>query len=216
LEFGNAFYCEAFRPGPIKQPANTLSNFGFILMGLWLATRAKNWRAASFATVIAFLGPGSMALHAGMTSLGGGIDVASMFLFIGFALLIDAARLNPFVEARFSTAAAAGAAGLFALGVRFHRHGIPMFAWLITLFVAAEVFVRLKGGGPARDRRLLALASAFFFTGYVCWKLSEKSTGPWCWPTSPFQGHAFWHLFSALAAGTIYLYLEPEFCKIRL
>ncbi len=210
LTFGNAFYCEAFRPGWVRQPANTFSNIGFIAMGLYLATRAKSWRGAAFALIISLLGPGSMALHASMTALGGGIDVSSMFIFIGFATAHDAARLSSIVDRNFAPVLAATCVVMTALGIWGHEFGPRLFAALIAVFLLLDALVAFRKAGAARDRRRLALGTGFFFAGYACWLLSEKSTSFWCSPYSWFQGHAAWHLFCALAAGSIYWYLEPE------
>ena len=70
------WFCERVRPGFVKQPANTWSNFGFIIAGVyigWLSYKnrftAKNLMTASvfypifFACIVVFLGPGSIAMH---------------------------------------------------------------------------------------------------------------------------------------------------------
>jgi len=207
---GNAFYCEALRAGWIKQPANTWSCLGFIAMGLWLAAQAKSWRAMVLALFISLIGPGSMALHASFTAFGGALDVSSMFLFIGFCAAHDAACLSSFLEQNFAALLSAMCLAMVALAFWGSEHGPALFAALITAFLIGEVLVAVKGLAPARDRRRLAMAAGFFFSGYGCWILSEKSTGPWCSPYSWAQGHAAWHLLCALAAGSIYWYLEPE------
>ncbi len=207
---GNAFYCEALRASWVKQPSNTWSCLGFIAVGLWLAALAKTWRGTVLALFISLIGPGSMALHASFTAFGGALDVSSMFLFIGYCAAHDAARLSSFLEKNFGAFLTAWSVVMVALAFWGSEQGPALFAGLITAFLIGEALVALKGLGPARDRRRLAMAAGFFFSGYGCWILSEKSTGPWCSPYSWAQGHAAWHLLCALAAGSIYWYLEPE------
>jgi hypothetical protein len=133
-----------------------------------------------------------------------------MFLFIGFAAAHDAARLSSFIETHFKAFLAATSLLMVALALWGSEQGPLLFACLIAAFLGGEAALALKGLGPSRDRRRLALAAGFFFSGYGCWILSEKSTSPWCSPYSWAQGHAAWHLLCALAAGSIYWYLEPE------
>ena len=81
-------FCEAARPGWLRQPANSLSNLGFVLAGLLIGWHARlpsgrlarPGLAASYAVVVVLLGPGSMAMHATQTELGGRLDQASMYL----------------------------------------------------------------------------------------------------------------------------------------
>lgn len=64
----DANFCEAARDGFIKQPANTLSNAGFVVAGLLVAVRAGRLPtdgkvsptlATFFACIGTLLGPGS-------------------------------------------------------------------------------------------------------------------------------------------------------------
>ena len=97
-DVGGAF-CEAARPGLIKQPANTWSNLGFITAGLLMAWQLSqgtfhknqnrftqsNFTATFFSCIVVFLGPGSMAMHATETEMGGAFDMLSMYLIASFA-----------------------------------------------------------------------------------------------------------------------------------
>ncbi len=68
-------FCEAARSGWLKQPANALSNLGFVVAGLAIGWRAglpegrlaRPGLAPAFAVVVVLLGPGSMAMHATQT-----------------------------------------------------------------------------------------------------------------------------------------------------
>ena len=91
-------FCEAARPGWVRQPANTWSNLGFVIAGLAIAWDAGErdrlgvtlgahpGLATAYAAIVVLLGPGSMAMHATQTDLGGHLDLLSMYLVSGFAL----------------------------------------------------------------------------------------------------------------------------------
>ena len=101
-------FCEAFREGPIKQPANTWSNLGFVVAGLWVVRRASIDRkstvrssnligrsvflSALYPALVVFLGPGSMAMHGSGTAWGATTDVLSMLLYIAFPVVYALAR----------------------------------------------------------------------------------------------------------------------------
>jgi hypothetical protein len=206
----NACFCEAFHAGWIRQPVNTLSNFGFIAVGLALAARARSARAVILACIIALLGPSSMAFHASMTAWGGVVDMLCMYLFIGFAAAHDAGLLWPSGARAFNLAYAPIGLLLGALQFALPHLGPPAFAVLVAAFLSVETLVRLRDAAPERDRRWLAGAFGCFAAAFALWLPSHYTTGALCSPASLLQPHAAWHLFSALAAGGIYLYLEPE------
>ena len=93
-----ATFCEAPRAGWIRQPANTWSNLAFVVAGLAVAWYAVDRArlgltmgthpglATAYAVLVVLLGPGSMAMHATQTDLGGHLDLLSMFLVSAFAL----------------------------------------------------------------------------------------------------------------------------------
>ena len=61
--------CEALRPGPWGQPVNTLTSFGYVGVGAWLAgragrpTSAEGRVATAYAALTALTGAGSVAYH---------------------------------------------------------------------------------------------------------------------------------------------------------
>jgi hypothetical protein len=148
----NAYFCEELRPGLVKQPSNTFSNLAFVFIGLGCAWHAmKNHKAdggrmqstvfypALFATALALLGPGSMAMHASMTNWGGKVDVISMELFMGVAAAIGLSRRFKWSHGGFL----AGAALIVGAGValKWFHHLIRTevsFGAVVALFVFNE------------------------------------------------------------------------------
>lgn len=100
-------YCESISKGPIKQPANTLSNIGSIIFGtlllIFIAVKTPTrdnpmtgdvWFANTYGALVIFLGTGSMFLHASMSRVGGWFDNISMDVFITFILVYNITRIN--------------------------------------------------------------------------------------------------------------------------
>jgi len=81
----------------VFQPANSLSNLGFVVAGLAVAWRAGRPELlgdvlprlrglpTAYAVVTVLLGPASAAMHATGSVLGGHLDLLSMYLIASFA-----------------------------------------------------------------------------------------------------------------------------------
>ena len=88
-------WCERVSGGLFREPLNTLSNLGFMVSGLymfWIICNDKQDSTNPFigitpisllyASVVIFLGPGSMLMHGTNTNWGGWADNLSMIMFI--------------------------------------------------------------------------------------------------------------------------------------
>jgi hypothetical protein len=224
----NTCYCENFvRPGEwVKQPANTWSNLGFITVGLLILWQIGNDRATpatqpnpmitatayalGYAAVALFLGPGSMFFHGSLTQWGGWIDTYSLILFGSFGLLYALARIfdwsgTLFVLLYVGVNIVLGIFTWFVDGT-----GTPFFAVLVAAWVLTEgVILWRKPGGLQRDWPWLGAALGTFAVALVIWSLSQTGR-PLCNPDSLIQGHAIWHIMSAVVAGCVFLYLRTE------
>jgi hypothetical protein len=220
----NAYFCEELRPGLVKQPSNTFSNLAFVFIGLGCAWHAmRNHKAdggrmqstvfypALFATALALLGPGSMAMHASMTNWGGKVDVISMELFMGVAAAIGLSRRFKWSHGGFL----AGAALIVGAGValKWFHHVIRTevsFGVVVALFVFNET---IPGEDPATrlpDKTWLKRGAFCFFAAFGVWLGCRTQDGPWCYPQSLIQGHAIWHILTAMGAGCLYPYFLQE------
>jgi hypothetical protein len=88
-------WCERVSDGLFREPLNTLSNLGFMIVGLYMFWVICNDRENStnpfigittisllYASVVIYLGPGSMLMHGTNTEWGGWADNLSMIMFI--------------------------------------------------------------------------------------------------------------------------------------
>lgn len=220
-------FCEGLRPGAIKQPANTWSNLGFVVVGLLVAWRADRDRRALaagadlprnplttaalepavLAVVIVLLGPGSMCLHGANTWWGGKVDMLSMYLWIGFPVAYGARRVLGLGRRAFL----AGLVGLWAaltLALFLLPHTLHVFGALVVAVVGLEAWATWRAG-LVHDRRWLAAAVGAFLLAFGLW-FPSRTDGPLCDPGSLLQGHAAWHLLCAAAIGALYLYYRSE------
>lgn len=220
-------FCEAPRAGLLAQPANSLSNLGFIAVGLAIAASADRTRRRGadrgpanpmtrtelypslFAGVTALLGPGSMALHASLTRWGGKLDVASMYLFAAWLVAYGATRARRGSALQFLLLYGVLASGLVASKVWTSLDSNATFGLVLAMAAGSDAWARRARPELRRDGRFLVAAAALFGVAFAVW-LPSLSGGALCDPESWLQGHALWHLLCAGAAGSIFLYLRSE------
>jgi len=208
-----AQFCEAARDGWLKQPANALSNLGFVVAGLvigWQAPRRPlryAGLATAYACVVVLLGPSSAAMHATQTALGGRLDMTSMYLVSSFAAAYALTRWWRrdrvfFWQVFLLLVALCELVGLSERVVPvFQSWGNVIFGALLTLAITVEVLLWRRGAAhPEQGRTRLAYgagAVASIGLAFAIWNASQHGL---CDPDSLLQGHAAWHLLCALAA----------------
>jgi hypothetical protein len=224
---GAGEFCEAFRPGLIKQPANTWSNLGFIIAGLamaWLlmkGTFSHNNNSitqnliygAFYSSIIVFLGPGSMAMHASGGHLGGFFDMLSMYLVASFTVAYAAERFFRLSPVYF--------VGIFVMlltfciwadGQPYHIimdfFGTTVFMFLIITTIVLEAlnsFIRKM----QHDKRWAIASALALGAAFAVWNVSLTG-GCLCDPHSLIQGHAIWHILDAIAAFCLFMFYASE------
>ena len=212
-----ANFCEVARSGLVRQPANSWSNLGFVIAGLLIAARVD---AASvmpvglqtfYACVVVILGPASAAMHATQSSLGGHLDLLSMYLVAGFAAAYAWVRLVRRPSAFFAVYAVCVVgcelAGLWTRPVPVVQYaGNVAFGLLLVAAVVMETRLWRRG----ESRRTIGFgfaALALMLVAFFIWNMSQHG---WCSPESLIQGHAVWHLLCALAAYLLFRLYASE------
>jgi hypothetical protein len=225
---GAGEFCEAFRPGLIKQPANTWSNLGFIFGGLLMASQlsrgvfsaSKNsftdgiFYGTFFSCIAVFLGPGSMAMHASGTDIGGFFDMLSMYLVASFALSYSMQRYFSWGHLQFFISfTLILITCLWADKQPFHIgfgfFGETVFAFYITLTI---IFEGLNTYVRKMHHKIIwgFVALAAILAALGIWSVSGTD-GPLCDPNSLLQGHAAWHLLDAVSVyGLFRLYVSEH------
>jgi hypothetical protein len=222
-----AVFCET-SDGPLEQPVNTLSNLGFVIAGLAIAVRAGRpgglgrstmsrmpGLATAYACLVVLLGPGSMAMHATESALGGNLDMLSMYLVAAFAASYAAMRRWRRGPVFLAIAYVAALAACELVG-RYGGH-VPVvdFAGNLAfgaLLLAALVLERqhARHNAVAMDLRWLVAALAALAVAFAVWNTAK--TGRFgCFPHSLYQGHGVWHVLCAVSAYCLFrLYVSEE------
>ena len=222
---GNCF-CELQRDGLIRQPINTYSNLAFVLVGLLILAIGREdgrrgeprnamqsqrafWMVFGLAAIA--IGAGSFFYHASLTFVGQWFDVMGMYLFITFALAYNYARLRPIRPAIFVIGYVVMNAMLCYLLIVNPAARRQAFTVLVYCVIALELLVLLVER-PRIKTRYFVSAIGLLAIAYGIWTLDES--GLLCVPASWLQGHAVWHVLTALSAGSLYLYYGSENGKV--
>ena len=223
------WFCERARDGFIKQPANTWSNVGFIITGIyigWLSSKnrftADNFMTTTlfypvlFASVVVFLGPGSMAMHATNGPWGGFLDLLSMFMISGFVFTFALKRLLGLTPMLFLMLY------LFQIAISSWVLLQPwnVTGWLLNysevifaaqLVLAFPIELAIRFGRKTRSVIFRGIASVLTMClAFFIWNLSLNSESWFCNPDSLIQGHAIWHILNAAAAYFLFMYYVTE------
>lgn len=220
-------FCEAEHSGLVKQPVNTWSNLGFVLAGWVIGYRQykgeymphvnpfqQNFFSIFYAVLAVLLGPGSMAMHATTSMVGGFLDMFSMYMIASFLVAYASFRLFRLKVLGFNLLFFALL--IFCVIMHFQDFNPPfvghpgsfVFGCLLILAAVLEcvnVFGRKINIRPFWGiASILTMCLAFFI-----WNLS-LSESPWCDPSSLIQGHGIWHLLNALSIYFLYRYYVSE------
>jgi len=180
------------------------------------------------------IGLTSMFFHASMTSWGGGLDTSAMNAYILLLFIYEVSMLLGLSKPAFWGLYIPAALGSFCLRMFiWDDAGIFIFTAVLLGFVMVEVCTicftllnkkksrplpplnpvvctRMKQRAiPNRESKWLAIGLLLFASGYAIWNLFQTGTAL-CNPHSWFQGHAVWHLLTAIATLAIFQYFQSE------
>ena len=146
-------WCERVSDGWFREPVNTLSNFGFVVIGLiifWIISKENTSKDNLFfgvtgitliyATAAVYLGPGSMLMHATNTEWGGWADNLSMVMYIVIPWLYNISLMAKWSIKKFaityfviiiSYAVLRWLYG-WGLGIGFNLFGTSIGLWFIS------------------------------------------------------------------------------------
>jgi hypothetical protein len=235
-----ACFCEAVGSGFIRQPMATWSNLAFVLVGLLIledvlrpsATRSnllarRRAYVVVYAVAMILIGLGSWFYHASLTFVGQWFDVMGMYLLGTFMVLYNIARLvfspqvthphaalkgmrMPFPQ--LSGRAFAVSYVLFNCALGLSLIVVPelrryLFGILLVVTIALEGMLRYRRATQIRTSYFIA-ALLIYVLAQIIWTLDLNHIV--CDPSGPLQGHAVWHVLTALSAGLLYLYYRSE------
>ncbi|MBU6153112.1 MAG: ceramidase domain-containing protein [Bdellovibrionales bacterium] len=202
----NVKWCEQRICALLNEPSNAWSNVAFLLvavlvfkLALDLKKSGKSMRSALlFSGVIWVMGAFSFVFHATNNFFTQIFDFIGMYLFVFLILVMNLVRLG-FIQKMLLLWHLAfvglGTGALFWM----RSAGLP-YQFIIVggalLIIVTEILAkRREKQAMGRD---FYLAITFFLAGAACSALDVSRT--FCIPESIIQGHAAWHLLSALGA----------------
>ena len=146
-------WCERVSGGLFREPLNTLSNLGFMVVGLYMFWIICNDRQNStnpfigitpisllYASVVIFLGPGSMLMHGTNTEWGGWADNLSMIMFIILPWLYNIYRMSNWTSKQLLSIYVSIVIIYsiwrwftdWGLGINFNLFGVSIGLWAIS------------------------------------------------------------------------------------
>lgn len=215
----------------VRQPLSTWSDLGFILFGMMIllllgyspgppnnpmiapSVNAVSGIAILYGLIVIFMGPGSMYYHASMRHWGGLLDNLSMYLWALFVLVYDLARVARFDDWVFYLIFVLAVIAIFALRFFLPGSGTLIFGILVAGYIVFGLIV-LYGqlNGVVREQGWFWAGMISFALAMLFWILSNDKPVkvPWLTGESVIQGHAVFHLLSALTTFFVFFYLRSE------
>lgn len=225
-------FAEAVRGSIFRQRANTFSNLGYVYVGFyviayawWDARRTVSPKApyavrhpalaGFFGAACVVLGIGSGLMHAAMTPWGHRADVFGMFITMTALIALQWARRVPTLPlgARrvpvwpFLVLAAPPVSIFLVVRPELFGGGIAVMAGLIAIAAGGIVIDQILRN-PVQQRRWCALAFVSLALAFYLWNLdvARRFTAPESW----LQGHALWHLLTAVTLGAMAVFYRTE------
>jgi len=198
-------WCEALRPGAVREPWNTYSNLPLLGFSLFAAARAVAARRRGldrrhavlvvFAYALWLQATGALLYHASLMGWASVIDGASVLAIWGALASTSLVRLMrwPTRVLWILVPVSLAFAFVYRLGIHPKIETPGLVLMLITLGLEPVILGRQRA--PRRLREL-ALGFAAFLGSALVWNLSLPGR-PWC--EAAFPWHAAWHILAGVA-----------------
>ena len=225
-------YMERIYPNDfLRTRANSWSNLAYVLVGFYafglgihdlrrglpgksgylVNTPPMNFL---FGAMCCCLGFGSGFYHASLTRIGQQVDVASMYVPLLALIAISLGGWLKRVKSGGSGVAVTWVLATLVLVTGYllfeHKWSMSSVKVLSTLILTVTILSLLEEFISRRRKTYgwLIFSAATLVAARVCWQLdvAKKFSGPDAW----IQGHAVWHLLTALSLATIYFYFRLE------
>lgn len=218
--WANVKWCEQTLHGYVTEPANTWSNLAYVAVGALLLVQrgrqkpsAKSKREHVFLRimpwamiVLGFLSGFYHATNAWITQLG---DFLGMYLVASIPLLL-VMQQQGFRKAG-TIEAYAILVGVTMIGTLIASSAHVPIQGILPLFFIGVIGgeLRLRKSAPLKNYRSLYLTLGAFAIAGTCSALDVSRI--YCDPQNHLiQGHALWHIFSAIG-----LYFAAHYCRQR-
>lgn len=203
----NVDWCEAELCSWITNPADTWSNLAYMLLAvvMWYDARRRGSRTlAMFGPASFVTGLFSFAYHASYTFFLQFFDFVGMFVF-GMLIVTVNLRRAGFLSAKQQVRFYLGSViVLSALVPPMYYLGLP-FQGLVLVMILFTIGQEIHLWSSTNRHGYFLLTLALFAAGAACSALDLSRI--WCDPHDHWvQGHAFWHVLTALALYSVYIF----------
>ncbi len=227
-------YAERIYPGDfLRTRANSWSNLAYVLLGFYALgfawhDRRRNPPSAGgylastppmsilFGVACCYLGFGSGFYHASLTRWGQQLDVAAMYAPLLALIAVNVGGWIPRLRAGAGQggiptwpilAALVLVASFWLYEYKWSMSSVKVLGSLIltvSVLSVVDQFLRRR----QQAVRWLVLGLVTVISARVCWELdvAKKFSGPDAW----YQGHAIWHLLTALSLASMYFFYRSE------
>lgn len=208
----NVKWCEAQNNGWIIEPANTWSNIAYFIAGMWIAQHSKQFKSRairSYAWVMVVTGACSFIYHSSFTFVLQILDFFGMYVMTYLLALVQMKRLGWIknaMDTRNYWALVIGTTIFTVWCDLYTNFPIQMIIGVQTLFVlGSEIFIWRKTRSNPYSMKYFLLGALFMGIAITFSGLDVSRT--WCDPDNHWlQGHALWHVFSAIGVTMLYLH----------
>ncbi len=189
--------CEEIRSGFIAQPVNALSSVAYVAGGGWVVARgarAGRPAAVAFGGLLGAVGAGSVLYHGPCPPGAQQAHDASLAAALGLVVLHNTAAISgrhSLARGAAQTAAAIAAAVPVLPRGRFTNQVAAVLGIAAVTTEALSVRSHHPRGPAAAAAGTLALGALI--------NVLSRTGGPLCRPKSLIQGHAVWHVLSAVS-----------------
>ena len=189
--------CEEIRTGFIAQPVNAVSSLAYVAGGGWVAAggvRDGRPAAVAFGGLLGAVGAGSVLYHGPCPPGAQQAHDASLAAALGLVVLHNTAAISGrhhLVRGATQVAAAIAAAVPVLPNGRFTNQVAAVLGIAAVATEAISVRRHHPRGPAAAAAGTLALGALV--------NVLSRTGGPLCRPQSLIQGHAVWHVLSAVS-----------------
>ena len=226
--FPNHCFCETITHGLIRQPVNAFTNLAYIIIGIYILiyifhTRSNQQKTDHitglprkifilFGLASIAVGIGSFIYHAGFTFLGMELDDDTMYLIGSFMLFWGLAHIQTINVKRFLFLYLSLNTGLELLIYFFPVVRGFLFGLLVLGSILIDRLI-IKSQRTTSQIKYLVWGVGLFTLGYLVW--IPDYTKLICVPNSIIQGHAIWHVLTAIAILMIFFYMDSEYRQVQ-
>ena len=208
-------FCEELSTSGLVQPINSISSLAFALLGIagifiWL--RMKNRKSVlesplilAFSVTMMFIGVSSFFYHGSLSFFGQFLDIFSMYIFGTLSVLGALLRRSTITMRKAIILFVTANLVLGILQYFYPEARRILFALVLLPGIVLEFLPATASGKLVLSRmKYLLIGLGLLVIAYTVWLLDQNNIV--CWPESILQGHAIWHILTAIASFMIILH----------